>query len=340
VVVGVVKEIKPAEQRVALTPAGAHELSERGVRVLVEHEAGAGSGHRDLDYRPAGATVVRGAARIWAQSDLLLKVKEPLPGEYGHLRPGLTLFTYLHLAANPALTGALVRSGTTAIACETVTDAHGGLPPLAPMSEIAGRLATHAGAYVLQSGARSGTQAAGVACGMGARVTVLERSVARIRELERQSDGRATVLMSDPLMLASLLPSADLIIGAVLIPGAAAPELLTREALHAVRPDTVFVDVAVDQGGVAETSRPTTHEDPVYREQGVLHYCVANVPRRGPASARALTNATLPSVLALAGGIDGALADDPWLAAGVNVCGGRIVKDAVALAHQRELAAA
>ncbi len=357
-VVGVVKEIKPAERRVALTPAGVAELSARGLRVLVEGGAGEGSGFADAAYAAAGAEIAATAADVWAAADLLLKVKEPIEPEYAHLRAGQTVFTYLHLAADRPLIDALVGSGATAIAYETVEDGAGRLPLLAPMSEIAGRLATQAGAYFLQDpmggngtliggapgvapasvlvigGGNVGTHAARVACGMGARVTILERSLPRLRELEDRFAGIATVLMSDALTLEQELERADLVIGAVLIPGAAAPRLVPRAALATMRRRAVLVDVAIDQGGCAETSRPTTHGDPVFDVDGVLHYCVANMPGAVPAtSTRALTNATLPYVLALAGGVDAALGADPGLAAGVNVRDGAIVHPEVADYH-------
>jgi alanine dehydrogenase len=349
--VGVVAEIKPAERRVALTPAGAHELAESGHDVLVQRGAGVGSGFTDQAYVGAGARIVEDAASVWGEAELLLKVKEPIQSEYASLNPDATLFTYLHLAADPALTDALVASGTTAIAYETVTGPGGrGLPLLAPMSEVAGRLAAQAGAYFLQDpfggrgvliggvpgvaparvvvigGGVVGTNAARVAVGMGAEVTILERSIARLTELELLFDGRARVLMSDPLTLRDEVSHADVVIGAVLVAGAAAPKLITREMLGAMRPKAVIVDVAIDQGGCAETSTPTTHGDPTYVVDDVLHYCVANMPGGVPnTSTRALTNATLPYVRALADrGVDAALDADPGLRAGVNVAGGRI----------------
>jgi alanine dehydrogenase len=357
-VVGVVTEIKPAERRVALTPAGAAELDARGARVLVQRGAGDGSGFDDAAYVAAGAEIAPSAEDVWGTADLLLKVKEPIEPEYGLLRDDLTLFTYLHLAADRPLIDALVGAGTTAIAYETVEDRDGRLPLLAPMSEIAGRLATQAGAYFLQDpmggngtliggapgvapasvlvigGGHVGTHAARVACGMGARVTILERSLPRLRELEERFAGSATVLMSDSLTVEQELERSDLVIGAVLIPGAAAPRLVPRDALASMRRRAVLVDVAIDQGGCAETSRPTTHGDPVYTVEDVLHYCVANMPGAVPAtSTRALTNATLPYVLALAAGVEPALAADPGLAAGVNVRDGAIVHPEVADFH-------
>ncbi|WP_026910939.1 alanine dehydrogenase [Patulibacter minatonensis] len=357
--VGVVTEIKPAEKRVALTPAGAHELAEAGHEVLVQAGAGIGSGFSDQMYVGAGASIVVDVDQVWAESELLLKVKEPIAPEYGRLNPDATLFTYLHLAAAPALTDALVASGTTAIAYETVTGGHDparpGLPLLAPMSEVAGRLAAQAGAYFLQDpfggrgvliggvpgvaparivvigGGVVGTNAARVAVGMGAEVTILERSIARLTELELLFDGRARVLMSDPLTLREEVSHADVVIGAVLVAGAAAPKLITRDMLSDMRKRAVIVDVAIDQGGCAETSTPTTHGDPTYVVDDVLHYCVANMPGGVPnTSTRALTNATLPYVRALADeGVQGALSADPGLRAGVNVAGGEILVPAV-----------
>ncbi|CAB4942728.1 unannotated protein [freshwater metagenome] len=367
--VGVVTEIKPAEKRVALTPAGAHELADTGHDVLVQAGAGLGSGFTDQAYVGAGARIVEDAAGVWSAAELLLKVKEPIASEYASLNPDATLFTYLHLAADPALTDALVASGTTAIAYETVTGgdpARPGLPLLAPMSEVAGRLAAQAGAYFLQDpfggrgvliggvpgvaparvvvigGGVVGTNAARVAVGMGAEVTILERSIARLTELELLFDGRARVLMSDPLTLREEVSHADVVIGAVLVAGAAAPKLITREMLGAMRPRAVIVDVAIDQGGCAETSTPTTHGDPTYVVDDVLHYCVANMPGGVPnTSTRALTNATLPYVRALADrGIDAALAADPGLQAGVNVAGGKILVPAVQQALDASRAAA
>lgn len=354
--VGVVAEIKPAERRVALTPAGAAELTAAGHDVLVERGAGVGSGYADAAYERAGARIVADPARVWGDAELLLKVKEPVAAEYDRLNPDATLFTYLHLAADPALTDALVRSGTTAVAYETVTGDDGcGLPLLAPMSEVAGRLAAQAGAYFLQDpfggrgvlvggvpgvaaadvvivgGGVVGTHAARIAVGMGASVTILDRSIPRLVELEQQFDGRARVLMSDAHALRTAIADADVVIGAVLVAGAAAPNLIPPELLASMRPRTVLVDVAIDQGGCAETSRPTTHHEPTYVVDDVLHYCVANMPGAVPStSTRALTNATMPYVRALADhGVDGAIAVRPGLAAGVNVRDGEVAIAAV-----------
>jgi alanine dehydrogenase len=364
--IGVVKEIKPAERRVALTPAGAHELVSAGHQVLIERGAGNGAGFDDAAYQLAGAQIVAQAAEVWSESRLLLKVKEPIEPEYSLLHDQLTLFTYLHLAPNRPLTEALLSAGTTAIAYETVEDARGHLPLLAPMSEVAGRLAAQAGAYFLQApfggpgvliggvpgvapakvlvigGGVVGTHAARVAVGMGAEVTILERSIDRLIELEQLFDGRARCLMSDAHTLELGLREADLVIGAVLIPGALAPKLVTREMLALLRPHSVLVDVAIDQGGCFATSHPTTHTDPTYVIDGIVHYCVANMPGAVPAtSTRALTNATLPYVRKLADlGAEQALSADPGLALGLNVAGGEIVYAPVAEAIRAEEAAA
>ena len=359
--VGVAREIKSQEYRVALTPAGARELVQRGHEVLVENGAGLGSAFPDESYERAGASLVS-VADVWSRSELLLKVKEPVEPEYARLRPGLALFTYLHIAADEPLTRALVDSGVTAIAYETVETAEGALPLLAPMSEIAGRLAPQAGAHYLEKpkggrgillggvagvlpgrvlvigGGMVGYNAAVIAIGLGAQVTILERSVDRMRYLEQILSGRATLLMSSSLQIEESLKDADLVIGAVLIPGALAPKLITREMIGAMKEASVLVDVAIDQGGCAETSRPTTHDDPVYEVDGVVHYCVANMPGAVPiTSTRALTNVTLPYVEALADhGVLGAIRRDAALAQGVNVVDGKITYQAVAEAHGLE----
>jgi alanine dehydrogenase len=359
--IGVAKEIKPQEHRVALTPAGARELVQRGHEVLVEAGAGVGSAFADEAYDRAGAAI-GSVDDVWGSSELLLKVKEPIASEYPRLRDGLTLFTYLHIAADEPLTRALVESGITAIAYETVETDRGALPLLAPMSEIAGRLAPQAGAHYLEmpkggrgillggvagvapgkvvviGGGIVGYNAAVIALGLGAQVTILERSVDRMRHLEEILSGRVTLLMSSSLQVEESIKDADLVIGAVLIPGALAPKLVTREMLGAMKEASVLVDVAIDQGGCAETSRPTTHDDPVYTVDGVLHYCVANMPGAVPiTSTRALTNVTLPYVEAIAEyGVLDAIRHDPELAAGVNVMGGRVTYEAVADAHGLE----
>jgi alanine dehydrogenase len=359
--IGVAREIKSQEYRVALTPAGARELVLRGHDVVVEESAGIGSAFPDDAYERAGAAIAS-VDDVWASADLLLKVKEPITAEYPRLREGLTLFTYLHIAADEPLTRALVDSGITAIAYETVETDRGALPLLAPMSEIAGRLAPQAGADNLEKpkggrgillggvagvaparvlvigGGMVGYNAAVIALGMGAQVTILERSVERMRYLEQILSGRVQLLMSSALQLEEAIKDADLTIGAVLIPGARAPKLITREMLQTMKEDSVFVDVAIDQGGCAETSKPTTHDEPVYTVDGVIHYCVANMPGAVPiTSTRALTNVTLPYVEQLADhGTVGAVTANRELARGVNTHAGRLTYEAVADAHGME----
>ncbi len=359
--VGVVKEVKPDEYRVALTPAGARELRQRGHDVLVETGAGAGSSFADIDYERAGARIAP-ADEVWESVDLLLKVKEPIAAEYGRLRDGLVLFTYLHLAADGRLTAALVESGATCIAYETVETEDGQLPLLAPMSEVAGRLAAQAGAYFLEKplggrglllggvagvapghcviigGGIVGYNAALIALGLGAQVTILERSIDRMRHLEEILAGRVTLLMSSSLQIEESVADADVVIGAVLIPGALAPKLVTREMVRGMKEGAVLCDVAIDQGGCAETSRPTTHTEPVFEVDGVTHYCVANMPGAVPVtSTKALTNATLPYVEAIAAdGLAETVARDRALARGVNVLAGKVTYEAVAEAHGLE----
>jgi alanine dehydrogenase len=359
--IGVAKEIKSDEYRVALTPAGALELINRGHDVSVEAGAGVGSAFPDSAYERVGVRIVS-VDEVWGSSELLLKVKEPIEPEYGRLHEGLTLFTYLHIAADGPLTLALVDSGVAAVAYETVETARGALPLLAPMSEVAGRLSTQAGAYFLEKpfggrglllggvpgvapgrvviigGGIVGYNAAIMALGLGAEVTILERSIDRMRHLEEILSGRVTLLMSSQLEIASAVEGADLVIGAVLIPGALAPKLVTREMIAGMNDGAVVVDVAIDQGGCFETSRPTTHSDPVFVVDGVIHYCVANMPGGVPVtSTKALTNATLPYVEAIAGhGLRGAVDADPALAKGVNVLGGKVTYQAVAAAHGLE----
>ncbi len=356
--IGVAKEIKPDEYRVALTPAGARELGQRGHDVVVETGAGEGSAFSDAAYETAGARIASADA-VWAQSELLLKVKEPIAPEYRQLREGLVLFTYLHIAADEPLTRALLDSGITAVAYETVETDSGALPLLAPMSEIAGRLAAQAGAYFLEKplggrglllggvpgvapgrvvvigGGMVGYNSAVIALGLGANVTILERSIDRMRHLEEILSGRVSLVMSSTLQIEESVKEADVVIGAVLIPGAVAPKLITREMVARMKPGAVLADVAIDQGGCAETSRPTTHSEPVYTVEGVTHYCVANMPGAVPiTSTKALTNATLPYVEAIATyGVAEAVARDLSLARGVNVVSGKVTYEAVADAH-------
>jgi len=355
--IGVAKEIKPDEYRVALTPAGALELINRGHEVAVEAGAGIGSAFPDDAYQRVGAELTS-VDEIWERSEMVLKVKEPIASEYGRLREGLILFTYLHIAADEPLTRALLDSGITAVAYETV-EARGALPLLAPMSEVAGRLASQAGAYFLEKplggrglllggvpgvapgrvvivgGGVVGYNSAVIALGLGAQVTILERSIDRMRHLEEILSGRVTLLMSSILQVASAVEEADLVIGAVLVPGAVAPKLVTREMIKGMKEGAVVVDVAIDQGGCFETSHPTTHADPVYVVDGVTHYCVANMPGAVPiTSTKALTNATLPYVEAIANnGLRAAVAADAALAKGVNVIEGKVTYEAVAEAH-------
>jgi alanine dehydrogenase len=359
--IGVAKEIKTDEYRVALTPAGALELIRHGHDVLIETGAGEGSAFPDEAYERLGASI-GSVEQVWGESELLLKVKEPIAAEYPRLRRGLVLFTYLHLAADPALTRALVESGVTAVAYETVETEDRRLPLLAPMSEIAGRLAAQAGAYFLEKplggrglllggvpgvapgrvvvlgGGIVGYNAAVIALGLGANVTILERSIDRMRHLDEILSGRVSLVMSSSLQIAESIKEADLVIGAVLIPGALAPKLITRAMLHDMKQGAVFCDVAIDQGGCAETSLPTTHSDPVYEVDGILHYCVANMPGGVPiTSTKALTNATLPYVELIADlGLPEAVALDRALALGVNVVDGKITYEAVAEAHGLE----
>jgi alanine dehydrogenase len=356
--VGVVREIKADEHRVALTPAGARELVAHGHEVVVEAGAGTGSAFADTAYTAVGARVAP-AEEVWETVGLLLKVKEPLPEEYARLRDGLVLFTYLHLAADEALTRALIASGATCVAYETVQTDDGRLPLLAPMSEVAGRLATQMGAWALEKshggrgmllggvpgvpparvlvlgGGIVGYNAALIAVGMQADVWVVDRSVERMRDLEMMLDGRITLAMSNRLQIEEALPDCDLVIGAVLIPGARAPKLVTRDMLPAMKPGSVLVDVAIDQGGCFETSRPTTHSDPIYDVDGIVHYCVANMPGAVPiTSTKSLTNVTLPYVEAIADrGLREAVAASPPLARGVNVVAGELTYGAVAEAH-------
>jgi alanine dehydrogenase len=359
--IGVAKEIKSDEYRVALTPAGARELVQHGHDVTIEQGAGLGSAFPDDVYVTAGARIAS-VDEVWETSELLLKVKEPIQPEYSRLRESLVLFTYLHLAADERLTRALVESGVTAVAYETVETDDRRLPLLAPMSEIAGRLAAQAGAYFLEKplggrgvllggvpgvgqgevivlgGGMVGYNSALIALGLGANVTILERSIDRMRHLEEVLGQRVNLLMSSALQIEESVAGADVVIGAVLIPGAVAPKLVTREMVRGMKEGAVIADVAIDQGGCVETARPTTHSDPVYTVDGVTHYCVANMPGAVPiTSTKALTNATLPYVEEIAEfGLRLAILRDPALARGVNVYEGKVTYEAVAEAHGLE----
>ncbi|GAB3514148.1 alanine dehydrogenase [Pseudoxanthomonas daejeonensis] len=354
--IGVPKEIKNHEYRVGLTPSGARELSSRGHQVLVERDAGAGIGLANEAYEAAGAQIVDSAAEVYGRAEMVIKVKEPQPAECAMLRPGQVLYTYLHLAPDPEQTAALLASGCTAIAYETVTDDRGGLPLLAPMSEVAGRMSIQAGAHALEKaqggsgillggvpgvkpaevlviGAGTvGINAARMAMGLGAHVTVLDRSLDRLKYIDELYGDRLTTIYSTRDAIEDRLPYTDLVIGAVLIPGAAAPKLLSRNHLKLMRPGSVLVDVAIDQGGCFETSRATTHQEPTYEIDGIIHYCVANMPGGvARTSTFALTNATLPHALALAGkGVVQALLDDVNLRNGLNVHAGKLTYRAVA----------
>ena len=360
--VGVPKEIKNHEYRVGLTPGAAREYIARGHSVVVETQCGAGIGAADEVYAAAGATVVDSAEEVFATADMIVKVKEPQPNEWVQLREGQLLYTYLHLAPDPAQTKGLLESGCTAIAYETVTDNRGGLPLLAPMSEVAGRLSIQASATALQkaNGGRGvllggvpgvapgkvvvigggvvGTNAAMMAVGMGAQVTILDRSITRMRELDEQFQSRITTRYSTVESLEEEVFSADVVVGAVLIPGAAAPKLVSRANLSSMKPGAVLCDVAIDQGGCFETSKATTHADPTYEVEGIVHYCVANMPGAvALTSSHALNNATLPFGLALADKGLAALAEDRNLLNGLNVHRGKITNEAVAESLELEL---
>lgn len=358
-IIGVPKEIKNHEYRVGLTPAAARELTADGHSLLVQSGAGAGIGAEDADYRAAGATILSDVAEIFARAGMIVKVKEPLSAERRLLRPGQILFTYLHLAPDPDQTRDLVDSGAVCIAYETVTGPNGTLPLLAPMSEVAGRLAVQAGATALErarggrgvllagipgvapakvvilGGGVVGSNAAAIALGMGADVTVFDRSLDVLRRLDARFGSRLKTLYPTGEAILAEVQAADMVIGGVLVPGAAAPKLVSRAALKGMKRGAVLVDVAIDQGGCFESSRPTTHSDPTYTEDGVVHYCVANMPGAvARTSTYALNNATLPYVLALAGkGWERALRDDIHLRNGLNVLKGRVACQAVATQH-------
>ncbi|MFG1792064.1 alanine dehydrogenase [Nocardia sp. NPDC049149] len=357
--IGVPREVKEQEFRVALTPAGAGELAAHGHQVLIEAEAGVGSGFTDADYVAVGAKVVAAADQVWGDAELVLKVKEPIAEEYSLLRRGQVLFTYLHLAASRECTDAILRSGITAIAYETVRAADGSLPLLAPMSEVAGKLGAQVGAYhlmaplggaglllggvpgvqpvevVVLGGGVAGTNAAAVAAGMGARVTVLDTNLHRLRELDARFGSRVTTVASNAAEIQRVVPTADLVIGSVLVPGARAPKLVSDELVAGMRPGSVLVDIAIDQGGCFAGSHPTTHANPTYRVHDSLFYCVANMPGAVPHTATvALTNATLPYVRTIAAvGWREACATHPDLAQGLTADAGSLLSSEVAAAH-------
>ncbi|HEX9763241.1 MAG TPA: alanine dehydrogenase [Acidimicrobiia bacterium] len=355
-IVGVPREIKTAEHRVAITPIGVRELTERGHQVLIEKSAGEGSSIFDEEYEAQGATIVPNAGEVFGGAEMILKVKEPQAAEVEMLREGQILFTYLHLAAYPGLASGLLGKGVVAIAYETVQMPDGSLPLLAPMSEIAGRMATQAGAHYLEKaqggrgvllggvtgvspgrvvvigGGMAGSNAAVIAMGMQASVVVLDTDISKLRSLDSLHQGRIVTLHSNKLNLEDQVIEADLVIGTVLIPGAAAPKLVTEDMVRAMRPGTVLVDVAIDQGGCFQTSRETTHTDPVYTVHDVIHYAVGNIPGAVPhTSTYALTNATLRYAVALAQkGVKGACASHPELTSGINVVGDAVCHPAVA----------
>jgi alanine dehydrogenase len=360
--VGIPREVKNHEYRVAITPAGVRELSDHGHEVYLEKDAGAGSQLSDDAYVAAGATIIPDADEVWGTADLVLKVKEPHPEEYHRMRPGLTLFTYLHLAADRACTDALLENKVTGIAYETVQLADGSLPLLAPMSEVAGRLGPQVGAYhlmrsgggygallggvpgtspahvVVIGGGVSGQHAAQIAVGMGARVTVLDRNIAKLRQIDAIYQGRIQTVASNSYEIEKAVLDADLVVGAVLVTGAKAPKLVSNDLVKRMKPGSVLVDIAIDQGGCFEDSHPTTHADPVFRVHNSVFYCVANMPGAVPnTSTYALTNATLPYAVELANkGCRAALAADPTLAPGLNTHEGQLTNAPVATAHGYE----
>lgn len=361
-IIGLPKEIKDNEYRVGLTPAGVRALKDSGHKVIVEKIAGEGSGFDDALYQRAGATIIDSADDVWAEAEMIVKVKEPIAPEYPRMREGQLLFTYLHLAPDNELTEQLLKRKVTGIAYETITDRRGTLPLLTPMSEVAGRMAIQVGAHCLEkmTGGRGillggvpgvpaarvviigggvvGTNAAKIAVGMGAHVTIIDNNLDRLRELDDIFLSKISTLASSAYMIHDAVTTADLIIGAVLVPGAAAPRLVTRGMLKDVHNGAVIVDVAVDQGGCVETTHPTTHSDPTYYVEGVLHYCVANMPGAVPrTSTFALTNATLPYALKLANhGFRDAIKGDEGLKAGVNTHAGKLTYEAVAVSQGRE----
>jgi alanine dehydrogenase len=362
VIVGVPKEVKDNEFRVALTPEGARELTASGHRVLVQATAGDGSSLPEDRYVRAGAEIVPTAEEVWKSADMILKVKEPVPEEYDRLQEGQVLFTYLHLAASKELTEKLLERGVNGVAYETVQLADGRLPLLAPMSEIAGRMSPHVGARLHEKGSggrgillggvsgvrpakvlvlgagMAGMNAAWIATGMEAEVIVIDKNLDRLRSIDQIMRGRIVTLLSDRLTLEQRVREADVLIGAVLVPGAKAHKLVTSEMVASMRPGSVIIDISIDQGGSIETSRMTTHSNPTYVEHGVVHYCVGNMPGALPnTSTYALTNITLPYVMAIADrGLEEALRADPALAPGLNTYGGRLTNGPVGEAHGRE----
>ncbi len=361
-IVGVPKEVKDHESRVGITPAGVRALTDAGHEVLVEHDAGALSALSDDDYQSAGAEIVGSAYDVWRLADMIVKVKEPVEKEYRHFRPGLVLFTYLHLAPLPELTNALLEKRVTGIAYETVRDRADTLPLLTPMSEVAGRMSVQVGAAYLEKehggrgvllggvpgvapgnvcilgGGIVGTNAAKIALGMGAKVTLLDLNLNRLRDLDDIFSGRLYTVASNAYNVERAVCEADLVIGGVLIPGAAAPKIVTRKMVDKMKKGAVIVDVAIDQGGCIETARPTTHSDPSFLVSGVVHYCVTNMPAAVPnTSTLALTNATFPYVLKLANiGAAAAIREDKGIAEGVNTHNGTLTYAAVAEAQQRD----
>ena len=360
-IIGAPKEVKDHESRVGLVPAGVDALAEAGHQVIVESGAGRGSSISDREYAEAGARILATAEEVWSQADLIVKVKEPQPSEFRFLRPDLVLFTYLHLAPLPELTQALLDTGTNSVAYETIREDNGALPLLTPMSEVAGRMSVQIGAQYLEApnggrgillggvpgtapanvvilgGGIVGHNAAKIACGLGAHVTIIDRNLSRLRELDDIYNGGVVTLASNVHTIRESLRLADLVIGAVLIPGASAPKLVRREMIKLMKPGSVMVDVAIDQGGCFETSRPTTHTDPIYYVDSVLHYCVSNMPAAVPhTSTFALNNATLPYLLTLANkGLKEAARASRAIAEGVNTYKGKCVYQAVAESQGR-----
>lgn len=361
-IAGILKEIKTSENRVCMTPAGAEIMVQHGHTVLVEKDAGIGSGFSDNDYEKSGAEIIRTAEEIYSQSEMVMHVKEPLPAEYKLIRKGQIIFTYLHLAADRVLTEALMKSESVCVAYETIQNENGSLPLLTPMSEVAGRMAVQQGAKYLEmpqggsgvllggvtgvepgivvilGGGAVGTNAAKMACGLGAKVYILDTNIERLRYLSDVMPANCIPLMSSPAAVRGLIKSADLVVGAVLVPGAKAPELITKDMLKTMKRGSVIVDVAIDQGGCFETSKATTHKDPVYEVDGVIHYCVANMPGAVPkTSTMALTNATLPYALQIADkGWRRAMKENRAILHGANIINGKITYKAVADAFGME----